>query len=441
MGAERLIFGMYSGALWLTTPLLRMYLNKRRKQGKEDPRRTHERRGAPTLPRPEGPLVWCHAASVGESLSLLDLIKRLRDSRPGLHVMVTTGTVTSAKLMADRLPEGAFHQFIPVDHPSWVRGFLDHWRPDCVLWAESELWPNLLGEIARRKIPAALINARISDRSFKRWQRLRHLSRALLGSFSVCLAQSALDAERLGRLGAPSCTAAGNLKYGSAPLPCDDKASKAFKKALKGRPVWLYSSSHPGEEEAALGVHKALQGSFKNPLTVIVPRHPHRGGEIAELCKTQGLTAQLRSHAPLPGKDTQVFIADTMGELGLFYRLCPVCVIGGSFVPHGGHNPIEPAQLGAAIVYGPHMFNFRAICADFAAANAALSLDRVADLAPTVAALLGDEEQRNVLAHAARELTMRKSAIADDYLARLEAILPAAPAQAPKEEPVMEAVG
>ncbi len=408
-------YHLYRTLTGVSEPLLRILLKRRLKAGKEDAARLPERMGQASRPRPTGHLVWLHAASVGESLSLISLIRALLDRDPKLFVMVTTGTVTSARLMTERLPERAFHQFFPIDHPRWAARFLDHWRPDFVLWAESELWPNMLSEISARDTPAVLINARMSARSFQNWGRLRNIAAFLMEKFTLCLAQNEDEAARYRALGARRVEAPGNLKYASAPLPYEAEALEKFKTAVRGRPTWLFASTHPGEEDIAANIHKRLKKDLPNILTVIVPRHPKRGAEIES--QIHGLSVARRAAGKdVPSAVDDIYIADTLGELGLFFRAVPLSVIGGSFVPHGGHNPIEPGQLGSTIFYGPHMHNFETICHDFESAGAARALKNTDELAAALLEYLKDPAKGQGMADAARSLTHGKAGIVNDIL-------------------------
>ncbi|MBB3808223.1 3-deoxy-D-manno-octulosonic acid transferase [Pseudochelatococcus contaminans] len=338
------------------TPFIGGLLAWRMRKGKEDRTRGGERRGYPGRERPPGRLAWMHGASVGETISLLPIVERL--TRQGFTVLVTSGTVTSARMLAERLPTRALHQFVPLDVMRFMRRFLDHWQPDLVLIAESEIWPNALAEIRRREIPALLLNARMSERSFRRWQRVPKTASGVLRLFDLCLAQSEADGERLERLGAPRVVVAGNIKY-DAPAPPANPATVATLSAMIGeRPVWLAASTHSGEEDLVLRAHRMLMREHPGLLTIIVPRHPERGPEIAGIASAAGLASSLRSLGDLPSRGDDVHIGDTIGELGLFYRLAPLAFIGGSLVPRGGQNPIEPAKLGATIIHGPHVHNF-----------------------------------------------------------------------------------
>lgn len=359
-------------------------------RGKEDPARFPERRGHASLDRPPGGLVWIHAASVGESLSLLSLIQMLRETRPTLTILVTTGTVTSAKLMAERLPEGALHQYFPVDRSSFVRRFLNHWKPDLVLWAESEFWPNMIMEIRRRAIPMVLVNGRVSEKSYRNWQRFQSVIRQLLGAFTLCLGQTTEDTDRLRDLGAPVCDCLGNLKFAAQPLPADEDLLIRLQDIIGNRPVWLAASTHSGEELIASRLHHALADKHPGLLTIIVPRHSHRGDEIRAELESEDMTVAQRSRGEMPGASIEVYLADTMGELGLFYRLAPVVFVGKSLAGYGGQNPLEAARLGCAVVMGPHMDNFAEMARRMVQGGAAKQVGSEGELRLMLDRLLSD---------------------------------------------------
>lgn len=410
---------LYRGLTSIATPAVDILLNRRLARGKEDPDRLPERRGIASRERPPGPLVWLHAASVGEAQSALSLISRMLDARPEISILVTTGTVTSARLLAERLPPRSFHQFVPVDCPSWVGRFFDHWRPDLALWMESELWPNLLGEAAARSIPAILVNGRMSARSFGNWRRFAGSARSLLGKFVLCLAQTEEQAERLRRLHAPAVDCVGNLKYSAVPLPADEEALQLHRTAFQGRPLWLAASTHPGEEVAAASVHRHLKDRYPDILSIIVPRHPARAAEIAETLRAHGLTVMRRSEKPALSGGTEIYLADTMGELGLFYRLAPIAFVGGSLSPHGGHNPLEPAQLGCAILYGPDMTNFQTVADTLERHGGARRCADTDDLAQTVELLLTNATTRQAQVAAAKEIAEANRSVVDQVYAIL----------------------
>ncbi len=408
-------------------PFIRLYLARRMARGKEDPQRLAERFGRPGRPRPPGPLVWLHAASVGESLSLLPLVGRLA-RRPGLGLLVTTGTVTSARLMAERLPPGAVHQYVPVDRPSHVRAFLGHWRPDLALWAESDFWPNLLAEAHARGVTLVLVQGRISPRSFAGWRRVPGFIRRVLASFSLCLAQTEGDAERLRQLGAAEVRCLGNLKQAMPPLP-GDEVELARLRALRGaRPLWLAASTHPGEEALAGRVHRAVAERHPGLLTVIVPRHPQRGPAVAEELEGLGLRVALRSRGGDPA-GADLYVADTLGELGLLYRLAPLVFMGKSLEAEGGQNPFEPARLGAAVLFGPRMSNFPEMVPAMLAAGAAEQVSDEAGLAAAIARLLADPELLARRRAAALGWAATEAGALDAVAAALEPYLAAAEAR------------
>jgi len=404
-------------------PVVRRVLARRAARGREDPARLSERLGRAGRPRPAGPLVWIHASSVGESLSVLPLIARLRRDRPGLTVLVTTGTVTSARLMAERLPEGALHQYAPVDLPPAVAGFLDHWRPALGLIVESELWPNLLLAARRRGIPLALINARLSGRSARRWRRLRPLAAHLLRQFSLILAQSPEDEARLRALGAPDPRSLGNLKAAAPPLAADAAEVARLRAAIAGRPCWLAASTHPGEEPVVGAAHAALAADRPKLLTLLAPRHPDRGPEIAAALRAAGHRVALRSAGEPLAPETGIYVADTIGELGLWYRLAEIAFMGGSLVPKGGQNPLEPAKLDCAVLYGPHTANFARIAEGLCAAGAAARVSDAASLAAAVAGLLDDPAARAQAIAAGRTFAAAQAGVLDEVVAALAPLL------------------
>src|SRR6202795_4287535 len=347
---------IYRKLSFAMVPLASVLIKRRLKLGKEDPTRVGERRGISDDVRPHGPLVWIHGASVGEVLAAAALIEKLRALN--LRILLTSGTVTSAAIVAKRFSADVIHQYVPYDFPRYVARFLDHWRPSLALFIESDLWPNLILMSAARRMQMVLINGRLSQRSFRRWRRVAGTISALLGRFDVCLAQSHLDAERFIALGSRNVVTTGNLKLDVPAPPADSATLERLMAMTRGRPIIVAASTHPGEEDILLEAHRRLAGYFPSLLSVIVPRHPGRGEAIARTIAASGLHVALRSHEELPTATTDVYVADTMGELGLFYRLAPIVFMGGSLVPHGGQNPIEAIKLGAAIVHGPHVFNF-----------------------------------------------------------------------------------
>ncbi len=397
-----MLFKLYKAILAIMYPLaLNRYIEKRKKNGKEDLARFNERVGKAIKPRPQGRLIWMHGASVGESVSMLPLIKKLLEKYPDLHIMVTTGTVTSAEVMAKRLPERAFHQYFPLEHPLHAARFIRHWKPDLVLWFESEFWPAMLQAIKKRNIPLILVNGRISNKSFRRWQQFEFAIRPILDCFTLCLGQSDEDTRRLKVLGAKNTASLGNLKYAGLPLPVDPNKKAALQKQFGNRPVWLVSSTHDDEETKIGRFLKDLQQKVDGLLTVIVPRHPHRGIDIKNaLVSEYGLNVSLRSLNEEITDKTEVYIADTIGELGIFYELINIVFIGGSLIAHGGQNFMEPSRYRDATIVGPHMFNFTDAMNRARAANAVIEVNDVLELIDVVHKLLTTpsflEEKRNL---------------------------------------------
>ncbi|MEQ8586923.1 MAG: 3-deoxy-D-manno-octulosonic acid transferase [Thalassobaculaceae bacterium] len=413
-----MILSLYKGLATALGPAIDAYLGHRVAHGKENAGRLDERRGVADRPRPEGPLVWLHAASVGEAVGLLTLIRALRETRPDLTLLMTTGTVTSADAMARRLPDGVIHQFVPADRPVWVRRFLDHWRPDLGIWMESDLWPSLVTEADARGVPMAIVDGRLSMGAFRRWRRMGPLARPLFAAFDLVLAASDDQARRFAALGCPDVRYAGNLKAAGDPPPVDGDAVAALQTAIAGRPVWLAANTHPGEEVAVLDAHARLTLSRPDLLTVIVPRHATRGDEIAALVRSRDLPLARRSAGEMPTADTAVYLGDTMGEMAAFYSAIPITFLAGSLVPVGGHNPIEPAHCGTALLLGPLMPNNRDTADMLIAAGAARPVADGDRLADAVEGLLAAPPEATAMAD-------RGQAVAGDGRAGLVRILDA----------------
>jgi len=392
------VAGLWHNGATLAAPGLRAMLRRRVGRGKEIQSRLPEREGIDPTPRPTGRLIWLHAASVGESQSILPVLSALRIQAPDTSILLTTGTVTSAALMAERLPalglESVLHRFVPLDVPGWVARFLDHWRPDAAGFVESELWPNLIGGCEARGIPMMLVNARMSARSLRGWQRAPGFARQMLGAFARVQAQSEIDAAHLRLLGARDVDAPGNLKLAAPPLPVDPVELARLRALTGARPIWLASSTHPGEEDVAGRVHRDLAAAHPGLLTIVVPRHPERGAAVAA-----ALDAPRRAAGQDPGPG--VWVADTLGELGLLYRLAPLAFVGRSLVGQGGQNPLEPARLGCAIAVGPHTANFAESVRALEAAGALTRVAGAAELAGWVDAMLRDPGRRRAAGAAA----------------------------------------
>jgi len=421
--AERLplTLRVYRVLMAAAAPVASSVLLYRIKMGKEHAVRLPERRGETKVPRPPGRLIWFHGASVGEINAAMPLIERVRSR--GLNVLVTSGTVTSAGIAEKRLPPDVIHQFAPVDLPQFAARFLDHWKPDLALFVESDLWPAMIMAASERNVPLILINGRLSERSFHRWRMAPRTIGALLRQFDLCLAQSADDGARYAGLGAPRISTTGNLKLDvPAPAADTDKLTR-LKDAIGNRPVIAATSTHPGEETEIIDAHRRLKHSFPGLLTVIAPRHPERGQGIAEIAKLVGLSAVQRSHDALPRLATDIYIADTLGELGLVYRLAPIVFVGGSLVSHGGQNPIEAIKLGCAVMHGPHVANFADIYAALDASGGAELVTDAGKLSVRVGAWLKDAEARKAVADKATKSMDTLTGALERTLAALEPYL------------------
>ena len=342
----------------LLAPLLKFHLKRRLKYGKEDPLRVHERFGEASFLRPPGKLIWFHGASVGESVSILKLISSLLKEDPNLNLLVTTGTLTSAHFLRKRLPEKCIHQFIPLDVPKWVNRFLDHWCPDLTVFVESEFWPNLLRSIKARKVPLLLLNARLSQRSFEYWRFIPKTGKEILQFFDACFTPSLQTVTYLQKLGAKNIHISCHLKFAADPLWYDQEELNYLRPLCESRVVWAATSTHQGEEDIVISTHMALKQKFPDLLTILAPRHPERSKDLLKKIREAHLSALCRSEGAYPHSKTDIWIIDTIGDLGLVYSLARVCFIGGSFIPIGGHNPIEPFKLGSTAIVGPYTHNF-----------------------------------------------------------------------------------
>lgn len=414
---------LYRGVTAAGLPLVELLLQRRLMRGKEEAARIDERRGIASIRRPDGPIVWIHAASIGEAQSVLVLIERILKIAPELHILMTTGTVTSARMMGERLPARAIHQFVPVDRPAWVRQFLDYWRPDAALWVESELWPNLLLESRRAGVPMALVNARMSEKSRQSWGRMPGFAKQLLSCFGTILAQDQEIAERLESLGATNVSVTGNLKLAAAPLPATAGALIALQEAIGDRPTWVAASTHRGEEDMVGAVHRGLAEAHPGLLTLLAPRHPQRGDDIAQSLARTGLTVARWSRDDEITSETDIYLVDGTGLLGQIYRVAPIAFIGGSLIPHGGQNMLEAAQLRCAVLYGPHVDNFRSVANELEAAGASRQLSDAEDLQRTLAGLLADPARAGAMADAADSVAGRKQDVVDRVMRRLQPMI------------------
>lgn len=404
---------LYRVIFVLLTPFLVVWFWIRLLKGKENKSRFCERLGHPKKPRPQGKLIWMHGASVGECLSMMPLINKLLEMDSELNIMVTSGTVTSADLMAKRLPPRAFHQFIPIDSPWGARSFVRHFKADAVLWFESDFWPSLLTAIHKEGIPLVLLNGRISDKSFARWQKSKWFVKSLLKYFTLTLGQSPENTRRLQVLGSPATDCVGNIKYAAPPSPFDAAELEKIQKAIGNRPCWTGASTHHNEEEKMAFVHHELKKIWPNILTINVPRHPNRADDIEKMFIKNGLTVARRSRNEEITENTDVYLADTIGEMGLLYRLAPIVLVGGSLIPFGGQNMLEPMSLSKSVIIGPYAFNFKEIVQSGKEKQALLEVKDEKELLETIKDLLKNPEKQVSLNEKAHATATSEMAVLD----------------------------
>lgn len=388
-------------------PAADLWLSRRAESGKEDAARLPERHGKPSQIRPDGALIWLHGASVGESKLLLQLAAALQPLHPEASFLITSGTRTSAAEVARNAPADMIHQFAPLDTPRYATRFFRAWRPDLGIFAESELWPNLILEAEAKGVPLALVNARLNADSLARWsKRAPKSARRLLGAFDWIGPADEATAAGLSDLLERDVPLVGNMKFDAPAPPVDDAALANLRAALGERPVWLASSTHAGEEALVLDAHAALTGRLANPLLILAPRHPERADALSEEIRARGFKLARRSRGEAPGREVNVYLADTLGELGLLYRAAPVSLIAGSLLPEfGGHNPVEAVQCGSALISGAHTASFGALYDQLESAGGLLCVQDSEALTEAVAALLENGPARR-----------RQQAAAEDVL-------------------------
>jgi len=382
-------------------PFMGPFLRLRANKGKEDRKRRFERYGYPSADKPAGPIVWFHAASVGESMAVIPVVEHVNSL--GINTIMTTGTVTSAQIVRNRLPRGSFHQYVPLDLKPALERFLDHWQPDAAIFTESEIWPMTILELTQRNIPRLLVNARMSDRSFKRWKNASGLAETLFENFSHVVAQSELDAERFRTLGARPVEVSGNLKVDTNSLPYDTAEYEQLRMRIGNRPCWVAASTHEGEEETVGKIHSFLKKRIPNLLTIIVPRHPDRANGIIAMLKENKLRVAQRSQNQMLDGRTDIYMGDTIGEMGLYLQLAQVAFVGRSLKAHGGQNPLEPAMTGTAIISGKNVKNFRDSYKNLLEAGGVRLVSDEKMLAANVEYLLRNPEEREKMQKAALE--------------------------------------
>lgn len=410
----RLYRGVGSMIYPFTGPFFRIRANK----GKEDRARRGERYGYASVERPSGPLVWLHAASVGESLAIMPLIKRMESF--GINLVLTTGTVTSASVASERISERTIHQYVPLDVQRSIRRFLNHWQPDLAIFAESEIWPTTMQELSARNVPQVLVNARMSDRSNRRWNKRPALAETVFSHLTLVIAQSELDGERFQALGAPHVTVAGNLKMDVGVPIADETEIHTIRHAIGNRPVWMAVSTHAGEEEAVATVHRMVASRRPDLLTVLVPRHPDRADEVRGELKRHGLKVVTRSSRKPITAQTQVFLGDTIGEMGLYLRLGEIAFMGKSLKAEGGQNPIEPTMTGAAILSGRYVQNFRTVYQQLLDAGGARLVSDEPMLAAMIVHLLDNPAETNAMREAAKGVVATMTGALEKTITRLD---------------------
>ena len=381
------VLRVWLGLSAVVAPLARWHLRRRAARGKEDPARMREKLGFASLPRPEGALVWMHAVGVGEALALPALIRAMRAQRPDISVLITTSSRTSAAALAANMPEGAVHQFLPLDARPFLKRFLDHWRPDLSVWAERDLWPAMVWAVDRRGIPLALVNGRLTEASARAKRRAGGLYRDLLRRFAHLGAQEPDSAARFAMLGAGQVQVTGSLKAGADALADQPEARAHVAARLRGRRVWIAASTHPGDEAAVARAQRQLLGTAPETCLIVAPRDPSRAAQLCDALAGAGLAAaRIGAGNLLPDGDFDTLVLGEVGQLGLWYRVADAAFVGGSIAPVGGHNPYEPARLDCAVLHGPHVGNF---APDYAAFHAAGAAREVRD-GPSLAAALSD---------------------------------------------------
>ena len=414
-----MILFLYNFAFYCIAPLLPFYLKRRIKKGKEDSLRICERYGQSTIERPDGKLIWIHVASVGEAQSILILIEKLLKKNKKTSVLVTSGTVTSAEMLSRSLSsKRAFHQFVPLDHPKWVSSFIKYWKPELTILVESEIWPNLIFAAAKYSNKVISLNARISEKSFRFWSKFPKTANKIFGSFSLCFAQDNWQKDAFEKLGVKKAVAIPSLKWAAKSLSYDKEALQKLYDMIDVRPVWLAASTHEGEENIAIKTHKILKKKYPDLLTIIVPRHPSRGEEILSLLDKMNVSRRILNEEIT--SETEIYLSETMGEMGLFFKLCPIVMIAGSFFNYGGHNVIEAAHFDCAILHGKDMSNNVSVIKEFHKAGAAIEVADAKALSEQIKELLKFPSERVLISAVAKALVKKNAGVIDFVMSELE---------------------
>lgn len=406
-------------------PIIVIYILLRALRGKEDISRIGERFAFASIKAPQASqdLFWIHAVSVGEANSVLILVDEILKNNPKISILFTTTTKTSAAIIANKIKDWqgrVTHQFFPIDSYFTVRKFLKHWQPKKIFFVESEIWPNFIEGATKAQIPAFLINGRMSKRSFLRWQFAKKIGLEIFNNFKIIFAQSHEDQERFLQLTNKEVLFFGNLKSQAANLKCDEKELSKIRTEIASRPFWLAASTHAGEEEIVAEVHQELQKKLPNLLTILVPRHPYRSDEIKEMFRLKNIKFSQRAVGGKIDNGVEIYLADGLGELGLFYSLANFTFLGGSLFEVGGHNPFEPIKLKCAVISGKHVFNFKEIYEKLSAQNACVMVENKEDLFKEVEKFLQDRELAQTMAHKALEAIADSQNITKKIIEKLD---------------------
>ncbi len=408
------ILKRYRHVAAIIRPLAWIYLRIRIWRKKEDASRFKEKMGYPSHPRADRPHIWIHAVSIGETISAVALVSLIARLRPDIRILLTTTSRTSQHTAAHRLGDKVIHQYAPLDVPLWVTRFLDHWRPQAVLWMESELWPVSLSLIKERHLPFFLLNARISNRALRQWRKIPTLARNLLDCFTLCIAQSEREEKHLRLLGAKRTIEAGNMKFMARPPPYDRDRYHAHRAAIKGRPVLAAISTHDREEAIIIDSTANLRRQH-HLFTIIMPRHIHRCAAITADLRRRGLDVVRHSHKPDITATTDVYLIDTIGDSGLACALADIAFVGGSIARHGGQNPLEPLHYNCPVLHGPHVFKFHTMYQELDQAGATIAIDDGDDLARRLARLLTDRHYYRQAGAKGKAFLQRGKTIMDRY--------------------------
>ncbi len=421
MGFLILLYRLFSILLF---PFFTLYIFLRLAKKKEDKNRLQERFGIATKTPSQGRLFWIHAVSVGEANSAMILVSELLKFSPNISILFTTTTLTSAEIIAAKLPQfggRVIHQFLPLDSYFCVKNFLDYWRPRTVIFVESEIWPNFIFEARRRAITAFLVNGRISEKTFKKWLLAKKIGFKIFDYFTAIFAQTKEDQERFSKISNQEILFYGNLKSQAESLAGNETELEKLKTQIGARKFWLAASTHKGEEEAVIAAHNNLKKDFPDLLTILVPRHPVRAEEIKNLFGPINFVQRSKNQSITNA--TEIYLADSLGELGIFYRLAPFAFIGGSLVEVGGHNPFEAIKLGCAVISGRAVFNFKEIYKNLEQKNACVMIDSAEQLAKNLKEFLNDKNQAEAMSSNAATIIENSDNIAKKIISKIDQIL------------------